>query len=453
MSRPKLTEGPIGPILYRMSLPMVMGIVAILVFNFVDAYYVSLLGTQYLAAISFTFPATFALMSLNLGLGTANTTLVAIELGAGRERQAKQLATYSIVISVFLVFCTALLGLVVIDPLFRLLGADRVARELIHDYLDIWYLGVGVLTIPMLCNSAMRGTGDTRTPSIIMAMSALINGLLDPFLIFGIGPFPRMEMQGAALSSVLSWWIAAGVALTTVYRKQIVDLSRPRFKVVTECWGRLIKIALPIVGSNLLNPIALGVVTAMVAQFGVAAVAATGVGMRLEPILIIAVMGLSTCIPPFVGQNLGAARFDRIKQAMQFSFRFAMVWQGLLALGLYLVAPWIAGLFGVEEQAMEIIRLFLTILPLSYGFLAWVLLGGAQFNGLRMPNKGLMLNGGRLFLFYIPFAYWGSQIHGIEGLYIGCALANVAAGGVAWIWIRRTNRRLVLPADASASRA
>ena len=262
-----------------------------------------------------------------------------------------------------------------------------------------------------------------------------------------------MEMQGAALSSVLSWWIAAGVALTTIYRKQIVDLSRPRFKVVIECWKRLIKIALPIVGSNLLNPIALGIVTAMVAQFGAAAVAATGVGMRLEPILIIAVMGLSTCIPPFVGQNLGAARFDRIKQAMQFSFRFAMVWQGLLALGLYLSAPWIAGLFGVEERAMEIIRLFLTTLPLSYGFLAWVLLGGAQFNGLRMPTKGLMLNGGRLFLFYIPFAYWGSQIHGIEGLYIGCALANVAAGGVAWIWIRRTNRRLVLPADASASRA
>ncbi|PCJ17247.1 MAG: MATE family efflux transporter [Gammaproteobacteria bacterium] len=451
MSRANLTEGPIGPTLYRMSLPMVMGIVAILVFNFVDAYYVSLLGTEYLAAISFTFPATFALMSLNLGLGTANSTLVAIELGAGREREARQMATYSIVIAVVLVFCAAGVGIAVIDPMFRLLGADSTGLVLIHDYLDIWYLGVGVLTVPMLCNSAMRASGDTRTPSIIMAMSALINGILDPFLIFGIGPFPRMEMQGAALSSVLSWWIAGAVALITIHRKQILDLSRPSYAVVTDCWRRLIKIALPIVGSNMLNPLALGVVTALVAQFGVAAVAATGVGMRLEPILIIAVMGLATCIPPFVGQNLGAGRLERINQAMRLSLRFALVWQGGLALVLYLAAPWIAGLFGQAEQAIEIIRLFLSILPLSYGFLAWVLLGGAQFNGLRMPNKGLLLNGGRLFVLYIPFAYWGSQWNGIEGLYMGCALANVLAGCVAWGWIRHTNKQLLLRMDASMS--
>ena len=443
MSRAKLTEGPIGPQLYRMSLPMVIGIVSILVFNFVDAYYVSLLGTQYLAAISFTFPATFAVMSLILGLGIGNSTLVAIELGAGRADSAKKIATYSIIISVIIVFSATLLGNLTIDPLFSLLGAQDSVRPLIRDYMNIWYMGVVILTFPMICNSAMRATGDTRMPSLIMAMSALINGVLDPFLIFGIGPFPRMEMQGAALSSVVSWCIAAVVAIRVLNGKKMLILTWPKFDVVRECWAKLAKIALPIVGANLLNPIALGVVTAMVAKFGEAAVAATGVGMRMEQIVIIAAMGLSACIPPFVGQNLGAGQFQRISQAMQISFKFLLIWQSILAVVLYFAAPWIAAMFSQEEETIEIIRLYLCILPLSYGFLAWVMIGGAHFNGLRSPGKGFLLNAGRLFLFYIPFAYWGSEMGGVKGLYMGCALANIIAGCTAWVWTRATNKNLL----------
>ena len=438
-----LTEGAIGPILYRMSIPMMLGIVAILVFNFVDAYYISLLGTDYLAAVSFTFPATFAVMSLILGLGVGNSTLIAVELGAGRTEQAKQFATYSIAACVMIVFSASLLGIICIDPLFSLLGAKESVRALIQDYMHIWYMGVVLLAFPMISNSAMRATGDTRTPSLIMGMSALINGILDPFLIFGIGPFPRLEMQGAALSSAISWCIAAVVAVRALNGKSMLILTRPQWEVVRSCWRRLVTIAMPIVGSNLLNPLALGVITAMVAQFGEAAVAATGVGMRLEQIVIISAMGLSACIPPFVGQNRGARKFHRIGDAMKLSFQFLMTWQCALALIIFVGAPGIAALFSQAEETKSIIQMYLMTLPLSYGFLAWVMIGSALFNGLHSPGKGLLLNASRLFLFYIPFAYLGSELKGVEGLFIGCALANVTAGVLAWAWTRATHKALV----------
>lgn len=441
--RAALTQGPIGRTLFRMSLPMVMGIVAIMVFNFVDAYYIGLLGTQHLAAISYTFPATFAIMSLNLGLGTANTTLVAASLGADEEYRARQIASYSIILAVMIVFCVCLLGFLSIDPFFQLMGADESTRVLIRQYMEIWYFGVVLLVIPMVGNSTLRATGDTRTPSLVMSMSALINGILDPFLIFGIGPFPRLEMQGAAISSVISWLVAMVVVLRILGQKRkMLLLQRPKFDALIMCWKKLLLIATPIVASNLLNPIALGLITAMVSRFGEAAVAATGVGARMEPILIIAAMGLASCMPPFVGQNLGAAKYERIKRAIKIGFRFVLLWQTALAVLLYWAAPWIAKAFSRAEESDEIIRLYLSVLPISYGFLAWVLVGGAVFNGLHSPAKGLGLNAVRLFLLYIPFAYIGSELNGVSGLYLGCTVANILAGAIAWFWLARVSRQL-----------
>ncbi len=184
---------------------MVFGLVAILAFNLVDTFFISLLGTDALAAVSFTFPITFAVNCITMGIGVGISTGVARLLGQNAQINAARLSGHGLLLAVILVIGASALGLATIDPLFRLLGAHDNLLPLIHDYMSVWYLTIPLLVIPMAGNSAIRATGDTKTPAKIMVVAGFINGLLDPLLIFGLGPVPALGVKGAAIASAISW--------------------------------------------------------------------------------------------------------------------------------------------------------------------------------------------------------------------------------------------------------
>ena len=421
-----LLSGTVSTTLKDMTIPMIMGMVLLMTFNLVDTFFVSLLGTKPLAAISFTFPITFTVISLAIGLGIGTSAVIAKTLGKGDVEDARNAATVALLLTSLIVIILSLVGYAFSDQIFTLLGAEPELLPLIHDYMDLWFLGSIGLIGPMIGNAVLRASGDTHTPSIVMGSAGLINAVLDPVFIFGFGPIPAMGIQGAAIATLVSW--AFGLVFITYilgFKRKLIHLSIPSFTVLKESGAQILKIGLPAAGANMLTPIAAAVMTAIVAGYGDSAVAAFGVGSRIESIACLVVLALSMTLPPFISQNLGAGKLNRVAEGFKVSTRFVLLWQvGIYAL-LILSAPLISGVFAKEQEVADIIELFMWILPLGYGLQGVIILTNSSFNALHKPMMALFLSIIRLFLFYVPLAYIGSIFFGLTGLFVGALLGNL----------------------------
>jgi len=204
LARVDLTQGPVSGALLRLAVPMTVGILAVFGFNLADTLFVSRLGTDQLAAISFTFPVVMVLMGVSFALSTGTASVVSRAIGSGNEVLVKRLASDSLSLSFLTVLVVAIAGMLTIDPLFTALGAGPDLLPLIRDYMLIWYPGVAVLVIPIVANASIQAGGDTRFPAAMMVVDMLMNVILDPILIFGWFGLPRLELQGAAIATVIS---------------------------------------------------------------------------------------------------------------------------------------------------------------------------------------------------------------------------------------------------------
>lgn len=421
-----LTQGPIANTLYKLTAPMVVGIFAIFLFNLVDMYFIGLLGTEPLAAVSFTFPITMTVMNLAIGLSIGTGAVIARAFGQKDLEAVRAWVNSALGLALIVALSVCSLVYVFQEDIYALLGADESLIPLISEYLNWWLLGGFLLVILIVINATVRASGNTKLPSVMMMVAAAMNGILDPLLIFGLGPFPELGVAGAAIATVISWF----AALIFISRKMIADkllvLKFPQgWK---DHWKKLLSLAVPAAMTNMLVPIANGVLIALVADYGTHAVAAYGVGMRLEPIAMIVIMALTAALPPFVGQNYGAGLYDRIDQGLWKSIQFLLIWQ-LLVYGIMAInAVGISSLFSDEPEVQRIIQLFLYILPLSYVGAGFALVTNATLNALHHPRVSLSLSFFRLFVLFVPMAYVGHLNWGLEGLLIGSALGNIIMG-------------------------
>ncbi|GGE83953.1 MATE family efflux transporter [Shewanella carassii] len=424
-----LLSQPIGRVLLNMSVPNMLGILTVLGFNLVDTYFISKLGTEALAAISFTFPVTLVVSSIAIGIGAGVSTNLGRLIGGGHAPKAKVFLHDALLLTFMLTAGLSLLGSLCIDPLFSLLGAKDDILPLVHDYMNLWYLGAPLLVLLMVGNQGLRATGDTRSPAAILSLAALINLILDPLLIFGIGPFPRLEIQGAAAATLLSWLVALSLSsYLLVVKRHMLVAAGWCFSRFADNWKQLAHIAQPAALMNLINPLANAVMMAMLARIDHAAVAAFGAGTRLESLLLIVVMGLSSSLVPFIAQNLGAGQKERAREALLRSLKFVLLFQTLLYIPLALLAPQIAALFSTDPQVLEWLSFYILVLPAAYGPLGVVIIVATSLNAYHRPMASLVLNLCRLFLLMLPLAALGAFLGGVKGLMLALPLTNILMG-------------------------
>jgi putative MATE family efflux protein len=421
-----LLVDPVGQTLKQMTIPMIYGMILLMTFNLVDTFFVGLLGTQPLAAISFTFPITFTVISLTIGLGIGTSAVIARSLGKGDQKFAKCSGTSALILGAIVVGLLSFSAYLYSDEIFTLLGASEDLLPIIRDYTDFWFLGSIFLIGPMLGNSILRASGDTKTPSIVMGVGGIINAILDPIFIFGFGPIEAMGIKGAAIATLVSWVVGSAFVLYIVgFKRQLIHTSLIFIKTFTQSSKAILHIGLPAAGANMLTPIAAAVLTAIAATYGESAVAAFGVGSRIESIACLVVLAMSMTLPPFISQNLGAGNMQRVKEGYLTSVKFVMIWQIIIYGLLVLIAPWIADAFSKEQSVADIITLFIYILPLGYGLQGIIILTNSSFNALHKPMVALWLSIVRLFVCYVPLAYLGSELYGIKGFFIGGVLGNM----------------------------
>ncbi len=434
---PNLLQGDIKQTLKSMTVPVIYGMILLMTFGLVDTFFVSLLGTEQLAAISFTFPVTFTVISLNIGLGIGTSATIAKLMGAGDKTTAHGAGTGALVLSFIMASVLALFGLFTIEPIFTLLGASEAEMPYIKDYMLLWY-GAGIfLALPMVGNAVLRANGDTKTPSMIMALGGAVNALLDPLFIFGFGPVPAMGIQGAALATLIAWAVGSAQIIYLLVKRDLIIPRMLTIKELREYSRNILKIGVPAAGANMLTPIANGVMTAIVAGFGSAAVASWGVGGRIESIASIVILALSMTLPPFISQNYGASRIQRVKDAYLLCLKFVLYWQFAVFLVMWLLAPFIPRIFAQEQEVVDLIQLFLMIVPIGYGLQGIIILTNSSFNAMHKPMSALLLSVIRLFVFFVPISWLGSLLYQLEGMFWMGIVANLLTASVAFMWFKR----------------
>ena len=449
-----LLSAPVGPTMLRMAAPMVLGMASVVLFNVVDTYFVGQLGALELAAMSFTFPPVFVIMSLSMGLSVATTSVISRAIGSGDRQQVRRLTTHALALANTVVALFCLAGLLTIDPLFRALGAGDDVLPLIRQYMVPWYIGVGFLVIPMVGNGAIRATGDTRTPSYLMMLAGGLNMVLDPVLIFGLGPLPRLELQGAALATVIARSMTFFAALWILsVRERMLDLSLPSPAQLWDSWRRVLHIGGPATGAKLLVPLSTGVLTRMVSGYGPHAVAGFGVGQRMESLVLIGVGALSAAATPLVGQNFGAGNCERVKETLAFGVKVALIWGAGVAALLALAAVPLASAFNDQPEVVAAAVSYMWIVPVSYSAYGVALLVIEVFNAVNRPLRAVAIIGVRLFVLAIPMAWAGSLVWGTPGVFAGISASNVLVGLLASLLAWRLFSRFESDADASLKAA
>jgi putative MATE family efflux protein len=430
-----LTEGPVGRALLALAGPMAIGIASVMAFNLIDTWFVSQLGTEALAAISFTFPVVMIVGSIALGIGVGTTSVVARAIGHGDDEQVRTLATGAISLGVVIVATVTASLYFSLEPLFVALGAQGEVLALVLSYMRLWTFGIVFLVVPMVGNAIIRAGGDTKTPAKIMVFAGGINGVLDPILIFGFGPVPAMGIEGAAIATVIGRAFTLVLALYVLVVRERILTWRLTLAGLVGAWRRVLAIALPAAGGQLAAPLSAGLLTALVAGYGAEVVAAYGAGTRVQMFALLPLMALSSGLAPFIGQNVGAERHDRVGQALRIAVRASVLIGAALFVLLAVLAGPVADAFTDDPAVQPWVALYLVVVPMGFALFGVLQTSISTFNAMGKPLRATALTVLRAPLAAVGLAYALGESLGVVGVFAAVALADVLVGGLAVLMI------------------
>ncbi|MFA7283942.1 MAG: MATE family efflux transporter, partial [Candidatus Omnitrophota bacterium] len=422
-------------------------------YNLTDTWFVSRLGTDALAAMSFTFPVVMLLGFVMRGLGTGAMTVVAHALGRGKQVTAARITTHAAFLSFGVSLILTVIGLFTIQPLFLRLGASGEVLFLTRQYMLIWYYGFVFWVLQMMFSDIIIGTGNTRAISFLMVGGTVLNFILDPVMIFGLWGFPKLGIRGAALATVISQTAVLAAEFYFIHKRYHLFLfvSHSRLRIISS-WRRILRIGIPTVLSSVLTPLSAAVVINIVSGFGPAAVAAIGVASRIEMFAFMIPMTVGMSLVPFVAQNYGAGRIDRIRIVRKGAMFFALVF-GCVIAGLFLIIARPLGLlFSSDPEVVNVLVRYIYVTCFGYGFLEVHRYAGFCLVGIHRPVASAFLNTIRVIVLMIPLVYFGSRIFGLYGIFYGRLFTDIVSAVIGIIWTGRVLKG-ILPSGSQADPA
>jgi len=438
-----LTQGSVPKKLMELSLPMMLGIVSMVAFNLIDTFYVGQLGKTELAALSFTFPVIMVLFSFIQGLGIGATALISKSIGKKDRKKAARETTDSVVLTMLITGFFVLIGLLTLKPTFQLLGADANTASLVEEYMRIWYFALFFVSVPYVGNSAIRATGDARTPAYIMLFAVIVNAILDPILIFGYLGAPAMGLKGAAIATAISRGLTMILSFyVLIGRERLITFVIPTKKVLAACWKSLLFIAVPSGLARLVVPITTGIITGLLASYGDYAVAAFGVGRRIEFLASSILFAVSASIGPFVGQNFGRGNISRVREALKVSIQFAIAYGLLSWLLLVLFAEPIASVFNDNADVIRTVKWYLWIIPAGFGLQGILSIVNSNLNTVGKPLQASIIIVVQMLVLGIPSILLGKELAGIQGVFVALAITYILGGLISLLVNQRIMKKI-----------
>ena len=438
--------------LWRLTVPMLLGMASMMIASMIDTIYVGRLGTGELAALSFSFPVVMVMVSISMGVGMGATSIIARSMGSGDRMRVRRLATHALLLVLLISSACAALGVYYTEAIFSALGARGELLALVVRYMHIWFMALPVFALPMVATSIMRAVGSARAPGVIMTSSSVIQVVAAPPLMFGIpGVFDGLGFEGSPISFLLS---RALTFLLCIYligpRMKLLTRDGLRLPVVLGSWREVMRIGVPSSLSQLIAPVSMAIVIRMLSDHGPAVVAAMGVASRIEALATMVLMSLSGSLSPFIGQNFGARQDERIRESIRICNRFSLYYAVAAAVVLGVAGDHLVALINDDPGVVEATHLYLLLVPFSYGLLGMGMCAGSTFMSLGRPMPTLVMSIARMFVLYVPVAWLGNHFFGYAGVFAATAFANCAMGVIAWAWSRRTLAQEIHARDAAA---
>jgi putative MATE family efflux protein len=440
-----LTQGPVQSHILRMLGPFAIAVIALLSAGIVDTIYLgnltgldgsAELGVLALSAVGFAYPLTFLGNSVNIGLGAGTMSALSRAIGGGQYDKARRHAAAAILLALFVMSLTITFIWFTLPLSLDFLGASGTSREMARQYLAISLPGLAIVSIAMISNNVLRAGGEAMLPSSIMILGAILNIIIDPFLIFGWGPFPRLEVQGAAIATVTGNTIAAIFGFYIVqFRRKAVDFAHMTLSSIRHAWGIIGRVGLVAAVTNVVVPAGTFFAVAAVQRAGGDVYnAAFTLTSRAELISVGLLYGLSACIGAVTGQNGGAGLTDRVRETFRVCYKICVVWSIGMAVVLAVLADPITSLFTNDPEVKELAKTYFWIVPITIAGYGFVFVSAAGFNALGRPIYGLSFTIIRSLLLYAPLVAIGVQIDGLRGAFIGIATANILSGAISYYW-------------------
>ncbi len=440
-----LTTGNIGKQMWALAWPMMLSVFFYTLYNIVDAYWVSKLSADAIAAVSISQITLFLMMSLGFGVTVGSGVLMAMELGAKKVDRAEKVLGQSFVLMVILgVFFTAV-SLIFTDSLLTLSGAAGTIFEPAREYFTITSAGSTLFFILIAIMFAFNAQGDTFTLTKLFALSTLVNLVLDPALIFGWWIFPELGIRGAATATLISQLVFIVIALKSLSSaKRTVRFHFKNLGFHLKSVKEVMRIGFPAALTQILNPIGLALLTVMVSnKFLEPGAIAFSLGFRVEFFAYLPAIGYGFAAMAMMGQSIGAHDLKRAKEIL----KKALLYGGGIALVLGIVifafANQIIAIFTEEAQVVSYTLLYYRSVGLSYVFLALLMIEANAFQAIGRSWPGFWIAFVRLFLITAPLAYLFGFVlnYDILWVWLSIVIGNVVAALLGYVWINRTMNR------------
>lgn len=432
MSQAVFVRGPTMGHVLSMTGASTVGLLAMFGVDLVDMYFLTLLGEKELAAaVGFAGTLLFFLVSVSIGLQIATGALVARSEGNNNRTLAGRYCSSSLLFNGAVSIVISLLAFCYLEQLLRLLGASGQTLDYALDYARIVIPNMPILVLGMSAAAATRAIGDAKRALWAMLAGSIVNGVLDPILIFTLD----MGVEGAATASVMSRIVTLAWAWYAIY--YVHHLPRVvTLKEVGEDLAPILQIGGPAMLTNLATPIGSSFVLKMMSQFGDGAVAGAAIIGRVAPVAFAAIFSLSSAVGPIIGQNAGAQRFDRVRATVRDAMVFNVVYVAVVWALLWLLTDVLVNVFSAGAEAAELMRFFCHVLVGCFVFNGMLFVANASFNNLGKPAWATVFNFARAFLGTIPCAYFGAQWFGAKGVLAGEAVGVVLFGVLALLAVR-----------------
>ena len=416
---------------------MVMGLVTVMGANLIETIYISALGTSELAALGFTFPLVMLLQSVTMGLGVGASSVVARRVGADDPSHAKVLVTHSLVITVLFIGIVILFFRPGLVWIFGVLGAEADIELMAVEYMQIWFYGLPFFAIAMVGTSLMRAIGDVATPGYLMAAGSFLQVLLGPALIFGFAGFPGLGLKGAAFAFIVARTTTFFLVLYFLNRNRMLVFSFGNFWISTR---EVFHVGLPAIAGNLIGPMTMTIITRLVAGYGSAVVAGFSLASRIETMLAMVIWAISMSIAPFVGQNWGGRKFQRVWRAVSLANSFALAWGALSYLLLLFAGSFIVYKLTDDVVVAEAASIYLLIVPAGMGLMGITANASNSFNALGQPLPPLLMSLTQMIVLTVPLSILGNFLIGFPGIFLGGLVAIIISATVMYFWLRRNLR-------------
>ncbi|WP_267640167.1 MATE family efflux transporter [Haloarchaeobius amylolyticus] len=445
-----LTSGDIARPLFFLSLPIVITNLLQTAYNLADTFWLARVNEVALAAITFGFPMVFLLISLGMGLSVAGSVLVAQHTGAEEPREAEYAASQTVMFAFVASTILGIVGYFAVDTVLWLLGARGAVLREATQYMEVIALGMPFLFGFFVFISLMRGYGDTVTPMLVMFGTVVLNVVIDPLFIFGFGPIPDgLGVQGAAIATVISRFVATAVGLAIMFRgKRGVQIRLSQMAPDLQFFKKMLGIGVPASIEGTGRSVSVNLMLVVVAIFSSGFVAAFGVGIRIFSVIFLPAIAVGQGVETMVGQNIGAGKYDRAQRTADTAAVGMFGALSVLAVIVFAFTEPIVAPLSPNQEVTDIAVTFLRVVAPTFGFIGVMRSYNGAFRGSGKTMVSAAIAITMLGIIRLPIAYVLSRgidpvasllpfATGQAGIWTSFVVSNTLGAVIAFAWFRR----------------